>query len=85
MIGGRVIEIRHEGNCVRIWVYNPKESEMCVHADPDSGPRLPRMQEEVWWQSGRIYFGGPDPKRGEVSLRKIGYSHSPEACREDTP
>lgn len=87
MVGGRVIQI-DPGDPVKLWVCQPGEGEMCVHARDDRGVGLPSLGEEIWWQAGRIMFGGPDPKHGEVSLAKIGYSHSPEACRptpdEDT-
>lgn len=84
MIGGRAIEIdRDRKGDVRLWVYQPGEGEACVHAEDDMGAGLPSLGQEVWWQAGRIYFGGPDPKHGEVSLRKIGYSHAPYACRTE--
>ena len=80
MIGGRIIQIE-AGPPVKLWVYSPEEGELCVHAEDDRGVGMPGLGEEIWWQSGRIMFGGPDPKHEEVSLRKIGYSHDPQACR----
>lgn len=80
MIGGRVIQI-DMGPPIKLWVYSPGEGELCVHAEDDRGVGLPALGEEIWWQCGRIMFGGPDPKHGQVSLRKIANSHPPEACR----
>lgn len=77
MVGGNVLQIDSAGPAeVKLWVCNPKEGEGCVHVDPASGARLPRLGEEVWWQAGRVYFDGD-----RVSLRKVGYSHLPDDCR----
>jgi hypothetical protein len=74
MIGGKIIEVRQD----RLWVVDRHGQEMCVNIENDAGVRLPRLGESVWWQSGRVFYGGPDKARGEISLRKVGYSHSPE-------
>ena len=76
MIGGWVIEVTSD----RIWCINGND-ELAVHFENDRNVRLPELAEEIWWQAGRIYYGGPDPKHGEISLRKVGYSHEP---REDS-
>lgn len=75
MIGGWVIEITSD----RLWCVNGSD-ELAVHFENDRDVRLPELGEEIWWQAGRIYYGGPDPKHGEISLRKFGYSHDPRAA-----
>ena len=63
MIGGRVIQIDTESP-VKLWVCNAREGEACVHVEDDRSVGRPELGEEVWWQSGRVMFGGPDPKHG---------------------
>ena len=81
MIGGKVIEIaaRADGNS-RLWVvgiHGDEPRELWVTVQNDTGVRMPNLGETVWWQSGRVYYGGPDRAHGEISLRKIGYSGAP--------
>lgn len=78
MVGGKVIEIT--GN--RIWVVGigPDEPhELAVFYENDLNCKLPVLGEEIWWQSGRIYFA-----KDRLSLRKVGYSHDPRNT-EDQP
>ena len=75
MIGGWVIERTED----RLWCVNGSD-ELAVHFENDRNVRLPKLGEEIWWQAGRIYYGGPDPKHGEISLRKVGYSHDQRAA-----
>lgn len=76
MVGGWVIEVTSE-TPARIWVTNPGEGELCVHALIPPGQRAPELGEEVWWQGGKVFY---DHDRLEAV--KVGYSHGPEACRE---
>lgn len=81
-VGGWIIEIKpmaveyEDGtqvDVIRIWCMDRNGTETCVYAEP--AERLPGLGEEVWWQSGKIYFG--DDKH---ILKKIGYSFSPRDC-----
>ena len=75
-VGGRIIEIRamsvktDDGadRCVaRLWVVDRNGTETCVYAEP--AEVMPALGDEVWWQSGKIFFDGD--KR---HLVKVGYS-----------
>lgn len=76
MIGGKVIEITDQ----RIWCIGTgceEGDELAVFYENDQGVRLPALGETVWWQCGRIYYGGHDRNSGEISLKKIANSHDP--------
>ena len=86
MVGGRIIEIRpmqivagaYPGkptDVVRLWVHNDPDDECAVFAEP--ADIMPRLGEEIWWQSGRIYFD-----QDRRSLRKVGYSFNPRGAPE---
>ena len=87
MIGGKVIEVaefpehaRDSQATHRFWVmgiHGDEPHELAVHAHNNRGVRLPEIGETIWWQCGRIRFGGPDPKNGEISWRKVGNSYDP--------
>lgn len=87
MVGGRIIEMMpmrilagtYPGrlvDVVRLWVHNEPNDECAVYAEP--AEIMPQLGDEVWWQSGRIYFD--NDKR---SLRKVGYSFNPRAPLRD--
>lgn len=80
MIGGRVIQI-DQGPETKLWAMDTNGDELCVHVQKDEAVRRPELGEEIWWQGASVHFGGPGPRNGEVSLRKIGFSHSPDGCR----
>lgn len=78
-VGGRLIEIlpmrlpESGREVLRLWVVDrPSGSpgfndETCVYAQPQES--LPAIGDEVWWQSGKIYFD-----RDRQHLVKVGYS-----------
>lgn len=81
MVGGRIIEIQpmriiagpYPGkltDVVRLWVHNDPDDELAVYAEP--AEIMPVLGDEIWWQSGRIYFD-----KDRRSLRKVGYSFDP--------
>lgn len=78
-VGGKIIEIRDiSATKVAIWVLDSQpgcETETCVHAE--RAEDMPKVGDAIWWQSGQIMFDG-DRK----TLRKIGFSHRPQTCRE---
>jgi hypothetical protein len=62
-------------NVVRLWVRDircDRDDECAVYAEP--AEIMPKLGEEIWWQSGRIMFD--NDKR---SLRKIAYSFDPRS------
>lgn len=78
-VGGRIIDIRAVSPTeTALWVLdvsrsNSGETETCVHVE--TAPAMPLIGDEIWWQSGKVYW---DNDRHQ--LRKIGYSHTPQAC-----
>ena len=73
MIGGKLIEKTEK----RLWcvgVGADNGMELAVFYENDTKDRLPYFGEEIWWQSGRIYYG----KNDEFSLKKIANSHDPQ-------
>jgi hypothetical protein len=83
MVGGKLIEaeLMHLDNgtfVCRLWVIDPGNAdEKCVDSEPFSVHQGPSLGEEIWWQSGKIYFDGD--KR---SLRKIGFSFTPQSSTD---
>jgi hypothetical protein len=82
-VGGKIIEMRpmtitagdYPGKptkVVRLWCMDPRNGdEVAVYAEP--AEIMPKLGDEVWWQSGRIYFDGD-----RRSLRKIAFSFTPK-------
>jgi len=87
MIGGKVIEVaafppeaQDSLATHRIWVVGTgceAGDELAFNVENDRGVRFPQVGETVWRQSGRVFFGGPDPKHGEISMRLVGSSYDP--------
>lgn len=76
MVGGRVIEISPKGQgLLRLWCVGSgceRFDETAVYVETPSDGVLPSIGDEIWWQSGVVYFDG-DRRR----LRKVGNSHDP--------
>lgn len=73
-VGGRIIEIQpmHTDSgkpVIRLWVVDRHDTETCVYAEPFERRDGPFLGDEVWWQSGRIYFD-----QDRRWLTKVGYS-----------
>jgi hypothetical protein len=82
-VGGRLIEVAphvlrdaddpsFRRDVIRLWCVDSYGSEIVVYAEPTA--ELPRVGEEIWWQSGHIMFD-----RDRKRLTKVGYSHSASA------
>lgn len=78
-VGGRVVEIGphvlrdadnsgYHRNVIRLWIVDGAD-ETIVYAEPNV--EMPRLGENVWWQSGKIMFD-----QDRQHLVKVGYSHS---------
>lgn len=76
MVGGRIISKTPKGNgIVQLWcveAQNGSTDECAV--DVLEAPVMPMIGDEIWWQSGKVYF---DSDRRE--LEKVGYSYEPTA------
>jgi hypothetical protein len=87
MIGGKVLEVvglpsgaRDSLATHRVWVVGTgceQHDERAVHVHNDQDVRLPIVGEGIWWGQGRVFYGGHDPKHGEVSMRKVGGAYDP--------
>jgi hypothetical protein len=86
MVGGWVIDIsrclREVGEpkrvveCVRLWCVDRQGDECMVYGICDDINGMPHINDEIWWQSGRIYFD-----KDRRSLVKVGNSHAPATGR----
>ncbi len=79
-VGGTIIEKRpcavtDHGKAVQYWVVDRQGDETAVRAKP--ADIEPQVGDEIWWQSGRIYFDGD-----RQSLEKIANSFTPKTPRE---
>jgi hypothetical protein len=69
---------------LRLWVLDTPSDECAVHVDPSKAfdtpgakprygaPGLPALGENIWWQSGRVYFDND-----RRYLVKVGNSFDP--------
>lgn len=85
-VGGKIIDIRemtitagdYPGKPTRVkrlWCLDARNGyndETCVYAEWYPDGTGPKLGDEVWWQSGKIFFDG-----GRQYLRKVAYSFSP--------
>ena len=77
MVGGKLIEAalldKGGAGCEiwRLWCYS-EEGEVAVKVRVEPKQELPKLGQEVWWHSGKVYFDN-DTK----SLLKVGNSYDP--------
>jgi len=69
MVGGKIIEAKSFRGTTRFWCVDRDGDECAVLAEDPSDGIMPKIYDDIWWQSGRIYFDN-DMR----SLRKIGNS-----------
>lgn len=78
MVGGNLIEIAEvtapDGKpALRLWVVDRHHNdELAVLARPVDAQPIPELGEEIWWQSGRIYF-----RNDTHTLEKVSNSYDP--------
>mgnify|MGYP000872330229 CR=1 FL=1 len=82
MVGGRLIEIRpmrlESGkDVVRLWCMDmrkgaPTGDECAVYSETFEPEKGPKIGDNIWWQSGTIYYDGD-----RQTLRKVGFSFDP--------
>ncbi len=74
MVGGRIIQIEEKRPGVtQLWCVNGGDE--CA-VDVETAPAMPLLGDEVWWQSGKVYWD-----RDRRELRKVGYSYDPRAAQ----
>lgn len=72
MVGGKIIEIRHDrADKVRLWCMDRDGDECAVYVKPGADG-LPNLGDEIWWQSGKVYFN-----KDKSSAQKLGFSFDP--------
>lgn len=87
MVGGYVIEnitinisgkaVDLEGDCVRrLWVVDRDGDEVAVYADIDQA-KFVEAGDQVWWQSGSIYWSNQKGSLKDIPIQKIGFSFDP--------
>ena len=76
MVDGRLIEIAHlngtDPGIWRLWCVDRNGDECAVRVSCPRDGALPELSEEIWWQSGKVYFDGD-----KSSLPKLGNSWDP--------
>lgn len=74
MVGGKIIEVRREGERTRIWCVDGSD-ECAIYIETPS--EMPALGDMLWWQ-GRTAFWTPADKRFvERELTRIGFSFDP--------
>ena len=79
-VGGRIIEIgphvlrdadnpEFHRDVIRLWVVDRGGAEIIIYAEP--AKELPRLGEEIWWSSGKVFFAND-----HCQLKKVAWSHS---------
>jgi len=74
MVGGWIIDIWRGRGKVRLWCVDRHGDECCVYVELFEEHLGPDIGEEIWWQSGKVFFNGD-----HNHLRKIGFSFRPPA------
>ena len=74
MVGGRIIDITEiRPGVTRLWCVegiNGSTDECAVNVK--TAPAMPLLGDEIWWQSGKVYWD-----RDRRELEKVGYSYDP--------
>jgi len=71
MVGGRIIEKSHWPNFkVKLWCVDSNDDECAVMVE--EAPLMPELGQEIWWQSGKVYFNND-----KNWLIKVGNSFDP--------
>lgn len=80
MVGGRVIEVRFDGDRDRIWCVDTTYpgDELAIYIAHEPAAYMIQPGDSVWWH-GRDAFWTPEPVRyvEDRRFRRIGYSFDP--------
>lgn len=78
MVGGKIIEVKHEGEKVRLWCVGTgpeKNDELAIYVK--AVPPELKPGDKLWWQ-GRLAFWTPvDRHVLEEPLERVGFSFDP--------
>ena len=61
---------------VRLWCCDRNGDETCVYVEPFDLAKGPQLGDEVWWQSGKVFFD-----QDRQHLTKVGFSFSAPGAR----
>lgn len=77
MIGGRVIEVRPEGDKTRIWVVDTQVpfDEAAIYVFTQS--EMPEVGDSVWWQGRKAYWTPVNRRFLDRPLDRFGSSFDP--------
>jgi hypothetical protein len=76
VIGGKVIEVRPEGDRARIWCMDTQRDDECA-IYVCSEDEMPVPGDTVWWQGGKAYWTPSDRRFTDRSMTKVGNSFDP--------
>lgn len=74
MVGGKIIEVRPEGEKTRIWCID-KHDECAIYIE--SVADGPQPGDQIWWQGRAAMWTPADKRFVDKELRRIGYSFDP--------
>ncbi|CAH2606186.1 conserved protein of unknown function (plasmid) [Rhodovastum atsumiense] len=74
MIGGKVIEVRREGEVARVWCVDGWD-ELAIHVVAEAD--LPAPSDTVWWQGRAAYWTDAARTFADRRLDRRGYSFDP--------
>ncbi len=76
MIGGKVIEVRSEGDKTRLWcIDSGGQDELAVYVKTTA--ELPACGDDIWWQGREVMWTPADRRFTDKHLERIGYSFDP--------
>lgn len=75
MVGGRVIELRKEGDLMRVWCMDRNGDECAIYVAMPGGGQI-NIGDQVWWQGRKAFWTAPGGKE-DVELERIGFSFDP--------
>lgn len=80
MVGGRIIQITEKAPGVtQLWCIDTTYNDECA-VDVETAAAMPLLGDEIWWQSGKVYWDGD-----RRELRKVGYSYDPHRALNKEP
>jgi hypothetical protein len=77
MVGGKIIEVKPEGEKTRLWVMDHRDAHDEAAIYVETQPDMPEPGDDIWWQ-GRFAMWTPADRRFvDRELPRVGYSFSP--------
>ena len=76
MVGGKIIEIRPEGEKLRLWVMDHRSTDECaIYIETQA--EMPQLGDDIWWQSRFAYWTPADRRFTDRPIPRVGYSFEP--------